>query len=290
MIRAFDGSLADAQGLLAVEQATFDDCPYSAEQVQAMLRDGHGRQRAWLATNHSQTELLKETRILGNIAGFVIAFPVSSLQGVWWEIDLLAVHPSWQGQGLGRQLIRVSAAAGVGIAGQARAVVAADNARSMRAFTHAGFQASPSAGWLLLRQLEGYVPRFRPAPGVQIRQAAGVADIAGWLAGPLTVTPDDPNLTLLLAEQGGRLAGYAELIQVQTILYSGIWIESLAAPSRAAREALVYQALSRAIAAGLDEVSAIVPEQDQPLYHTLLSAGFRSLGAYRWLSARLPLP
>jgi GNAT superfamily N-acetyltransferase len=280
MIRAFDGSLADAQGLLAVEQATFGDCPYSAEQVQAMLQAGHGRQRAWLAIQD------------GDPLGFVVAFPVGSLQGVWWEIDLLAVHPSWQGRGLGRQLIQAATAAGVAVAGQARAVVATDNDRSTRAFIHAGFRVSPPTCRLLILRLESHLSHLQPDPGVQVHPAASVAEIEDWLVDgrrPPTALPHDPNLTLLLAERNGRPAGYAELIQVQTLLYSGIWIESLAAPRRAAREALVHQAVTRANAAGLDEVSAMVPEQDQPLYHTLLSAGFRSLGDYRWLSARLPL-
>ncbi len=47
--------------------------------------------------------------------------------------------------------------------------------------------------------------------------------------------------------------------------------------------------MNRAMAAGLDEVSAMVPRQNQPLLHTLLAGGFRSLGAYRWFSADLPL-
>ena len=47
IVRAFDGSLADAEGLLAVDRATFDECPYSARELQAMLSDG--AQRAWLA-------------------------------------------------------------------------------------------------------------------------------------------------------------------------------------------------------------------------------------------------
>ena len=66
-IRAFDGSLADAEGLLAVERATFDESPYSAEQVRAMLTEGS--QRAWLAL------------AAGQIVGFVIAFPTYGLGG-----------------------------------------------------------------------------------------------------------------------------------------------------------------------------------------------------------------
>jgi hypothetical protein len=94
----------------------------------------------------------------------------------------------------------------------------------------------------------------------------------------------------VLAEQNGRPAGYAELIDVQTILYRGTWIESLVAPSQTAREALIYYALIRAEAANRSEVSALVPAQNRPLQHSLLSTGFRSQGTYSWFSATLPLP
>jgi len=351
MIRAFDGSLADAEGLLAVEQATFNECPYTAQEVRAMLQPGSSRvprpegvppasggpQRAWLAIDDNPAGAHGRAPLRENVAGFVIAFPVSSLQGAWWEIDLLAVHPERQGQGLGRQLIQAAATAGEGLAGRSRAVVATDNRHSARAFVRAGFQAEPSTCTLLIRRFEEQAPWPQPAPGVSVHEVATAADDsprrfppsrrsppaeggdeghagphapradsagnrgglatgdrsrAEWEAAAWQVPPPacgSPGLTLLLAEQHGRPAGHAELIEVETLLYHGIWIESLAASSRTLRETLVYQAMYRAMAAGLDEVSAMVPRQNQPLRHTLLAAGFRSLGAYRWFTADLPL-
>ncbi len=335
MIRAFDGSLADAKGLLAVEQATFDECPYTAEEVRTMLTAGScpmsrpegasqasvghasgglpapiqnpkslcrmllaakiqnrpGPQRAWLAIEGDHAipagigPPLRES-----VVGFVIAFPVSSLQGAWWEIDLLAVQPDRQGRGLGRQLIQAAAAGGEGLAHRSRAVVATGNRRSARAFARAGFQAEPTVCTLLIRRFGEQAPRPQAVPGVSVREAASAADgsprskaewdVAGW---PVSLpATGSPGLALLLAEQHGRPAGYAELIEVETLLYRGIWIESLAASSRAVRETLVYHAMNRAMAAGLDEVSAMVPRQNQPLLHTLLAGGFRSSG-------RLPL-
>jgi ribosomal protein S18 acetylase RimI-like enzyme len=292
MIRAFDGSLADAEGLLTVERATFDECPYTAQEVQAMLQPGSGHsphagaQCAWLAVE-GDSPFDQGSPQPGDVAGFVIAFSVNSRQGTWWEIDLVAVHPDRQGRGLGRQLIRAAAAGGMGQANRSRAVVATDNGRSARAFAHAGFQAEPSACTLLIHRLREQAPRPQPAPDVSVHEAASTDEAAAWhVSWPAA---SSPGPTLLLAEQHGRPAGYAELITVETLLYRGIWIESLAASGRAVRDTLVCHAMNRAMASGLDEVSAMVPRQNRPLLHTLLAGGFHSLGAYRWFSADLPL-
>jgi len=273
IIRACDGSLADAEGLLAVERATFDESPYGAEQVRAMLAGGP--QRAWLAVAGA------------TIVGFVIAFLTHGLRGPCWEIDLLAVHPDWIGRGLATRLIQAATAgAGAGRgASRARAVVAADNDASARAFARAGFQPAPEVCNLLICRLKGLEPRPWSAAGVTIREAASVAEAAGWLGDLPSFPAPAPDLTLLLAEQQGQPAGYAELIDVQTILYRGVWIESLAAFTRAVREALIQQAVNRAIAAGLDEIGAMVPHSNRPWQEALLPRGFRSLGDFCWLVA-----
>jgi ribosomal protein S18 acetylase RimI-like enzyme len=296
LVRAFDGSLADAQGILTVERATFDESPYSAQQVQAMLTDGP--QHAWLAFGG------------GGVVGFAIAFGTASLSGPRWELDLLAVHPRWRGRGLAARLIRAAAAGGSGIAGRARAVIATDNGASLHAFRHAGFRPAPETCMLLIYRPKAAGLRPRPVAAVRVREAASLADTAAWLeefgkwAPPILVGEPSPKPlpdfssadttgfrppTLLLAEKDGQPAGYAELVEVQTLLYRGAWIESLIAPARGVREALVEQTLGLGIAAGWDEMGAMVPESNWPLRNTLLAAGFRSLGDFRWLAADLPL-
>jgi GNAT superfamily N-acetyltransferase len=275
IIRAFDGSLADAEGLLAVERATFDECPYSAEQVRAMLADGP--QRAWLAVGGE------------SVAGFTIAFPTSGLHGVQWEVDLLAVLPAWRGRGLATKLIQAAVADGVDVACQARAFVATDNTASARAFSRSGFRAGPGTCNLLIYRTEGLNPYPWPAPGVSVREAANIDEVAGWLP-DLPAGQGQPGLTLLLAEQDGQPAGYAELIEVQTLLYRGVWIESLVAPGQTVRHALVHEAVQRAIGAGQDEIGAMVPAHNWPLQESLLARGFRSLGDFSGFIADLPLP
>jgi ribosomal protein S18 acetylase RimI-like enzyme len=281
VIRAFDGSRADAKGLLTVERSAFNECPYDTEQVRVMLTEGP--QRAWLAVGGA------------GVVGFVIAFPTCGLQGTRWEIDLLAVRPEWRGRGLATRLIRAAADHGTALTRQARAVVATDNNASMRAFTRAGFRVEPGMCRLLIYRAEGLVPRGGITPrsllarGVTVREASSIGDIQEWLP-ELPVLDDQADLTLLLAEQDGQPVGYAELIKVQTLLYRGVWIESLEAPKRTVRETLVHQALNYAVVAGLDEIGAVVPERNWALGDSLLAGGFRSLGEFHWLVADLPLP
>jgi len=279
IVRAFAGSLADAEGLLAVERATFDESPYSAQEIRAMLSRGPGGQQAWLAL------------VDGRVAGFVAAFATHGLVGPSWEIDLLAVHPDASGQGLATRLIRAAAAHGARLAGRARAVVAAENERSTRAFLRAGFRDSGRPCRLLIYRPGTHDAPSWPGPEVAVRPAASLAEVEGWLPGsPSPGALPREGLSLLVVEEGGRPAGYVELLDVQTLLYRGAWIESLVATTERARTALVQAALARAAAGGLDEIGAMVPEGDGPWQRTLMSLGFESLGEFGWLVARLPLP
>ncbi|MFC2037222.1 GNAT family N-acetyltransferase [Chloroflexota bacterium] len=281
VIRSFNGSLADAQGLLDVERAVFNESPYSAEQLQVMLTGGP--QRTWLAVAN------------GSVTGFVVAFTTSGLHGPRWEIDLLAVLPDWRKRGLATRLIRAATVQGSRVAPEARAFVATDNEASARAFGQAGFRAKPQLRKLLIYRTEGLVrregqtPHVRAKAGVTIRETATLAEATDWLP-ELQPPVDHPDLTLLLAEQYGEPAGYAELVEVQTLLYRGVWIESLTAAVRAVREALVHEAVNWAVDAGQDEIGAMVPAPDWRLQDSLRARGFRSLDDFYWLTARLPLP
>jgi hypothetical protein len=126
---------------------------------------------------------------------------------------------------------------------------------------------------------------------VTIGEVGSVEELAEWL-------PKDPappvavgsGTSLLLAEQQGQPAGYAELIEVQTLLYAGVWIESLGSSNELVRAALIHEAVNRAAALGLDEIGMMAPEHDTPLRQTLRESGFRSLGHFDWFRADLPLP
>jgi ribosomal protein S18 acetylase RimI-like enzyme len=270
-IRPFDGSLDDAEGLLLVERATFDESPYSPAEVQAILADGW--QHAWLA------------RAGDEVVGFVVAFVTRGRSGPCWEIDLLAVHPRWAGQGVATRLIRAASAHGARLAPRARAVVAQENGGSAGAFLRAGFRSHPKVHELLIGRLTEVARRPTVTVGVAVHEAAGPAQ-----EGAGTTQPAPGRASLLLAQQQGQPAGTAELIWVQTLLYRGIWIESLVAHTAAARGALVRAAVERAAAAGLDEIGAMVPLDQPALRDALRAADLASLGEFRWLVAELPLP
>jgi len=77
----------------------------------------------------------------GNILGFISAFITADHAGERrWEVDLVAVTPSRQGQGIGRRLIaRACEDRAAGGAALARALIGVDNVASQRAFHNAGF-------------------------------------------------------------------------------------------------------------------------------------------------------
>lgn len=301
-LRSFKAGLSDACGILAVDRATFNDCPYPPEQIVHLLTSGE--QRAWVA------------EVGGSVIGFVTAFPTRTLKADGWEVDLLAVHPQHQHQGIGRALIRqaVKGAADSG-ATRARAAVAVKNQASRRAFEAAGFRALPATHHLMRCDVAGATAR-PPVPGMEaVRTLAGDADAKQvlQLAPSSTRTVEDVmKLTdkgsnaFLLAERDGHIAALAELVRVQTLLYAGVWVETLVAPvlsaARMSRPGspsvvegtylggampLIASAVEWAKVEGLDEIGCLVAVQDWQLHHAFASEGFTSAGEYSVLMRTL---
>jgi len=258
LIRPFDGSLRDAEGLLAVDRGTFAESPYNADQVIHLLT--RGEQGAWLAI------------VEGEVTGFVTAFPTHTLYGRNWEVDLVAVQPAFQRQGIATELIKAAmeGAGGHGL-DMARAVVATDNPASKRAFTKAGFTPDETVCDLLLYEIRGFAPRSLDSGSVTVRDLALSSEEAGAvlrLGQGLTLRPDDVLALasrqaneILVAVRKEEIVGFAELLYVETLLYRGIWLESVVAQGadREVQAALISEAVERAKRKRLDEIGCLVP-------------------------------
>jgi ribosomal protein S18 acetylase RimI-like enzyme len=257
LIRPFGGSRHDAKGLLAVEKETFTESPYSADELVYLLTNGE--QRAWLAI------------LEGEVTGFVLAFPTCTLHGCNWEVDLLAVQPAYQGQGIATELIKAAVeGAGEHSLDIVRALAATDNTASQRAFTKAGFIPDKAVYDLLLYEIRGFVPRPAVSCTVTVRDLAlstEEAEVVLRLGEGRALRPEDVLALasrkaneILVAVRGGQIVGFAELLYVETLLYRGIWLESLIAlgADREIQAALISEAVERAKLKRLDEIGCLV--------------------------------
>jgi ribosomal protein S18 acetylase RimI-like enzyme len=288
-IRAFDGSLRDAKGILEIDRATFCDCPYSAERIAALLADPE--QYAWLVQEGD------------TILGYVSAFATQSVAADRWEVDELAVHPSVQGRGLATALVARAMEAGTERAGlsKARALVAVDNLASQRVFVKNGFRKGSSVH-LLLHRVDDRVSRLSPLgiPVVRLAHASEGPAIARLLeADPGRVDRQlrNEDVLYLVVAVGGDLAGCAELLHVRTLQYEGLWIEALAVldggansseggmlgadPRAGVASALLRGAIEAAVRRdGIEEVGYLADPQQTALYEAGLSVGMFKVDEY----------
>ncbi len=280
-IRRFGGTLSDAHGILAVEQQTFHECPYSAEELRERL--SRPEQRPWVAEAQ------------GRIVGFLAGIKTSNLDGPRLEADLLAVEPAWQHRGIATALL-LGLRRDVSGASTLRGAVNLHNPASSGAFSRAGFQPSADTYDLMLYRIRGRVPRPLPAWGGDIhplRDAQEATQLAGLKsdlpsAERLWASSHEAGTTVLAAVAGGAAVGAAELLEVHTVLYSGLWLETLLTlpGTQRALAPLVAAAVEIAKERALDEVGCLVPQQDWPRRSALLQEGFVPLDSYRSWTAQ----
>lgn len=255
-IRPVNYTLRDAQGIIDVDRATFDDCRYAPEYIIELASAG---QHIWVADDGR------------SIVGFVSAFTTHSLAGSRWEIDELAVHPSAQGCGIGTALVAaaiecapvsvpapmtahvpvVSARAPVV---SARAIIAHNNIASQRAFVKNGFAPTGDAHLLVWST-------SRPIPdsekeAISVRHAHATDALV-----PSHLLHETPNV-YLIGERDGVGQGHVELVRVCTLQYEGYWIESLAAQELQVARALLCAAITLARQDGkIDLLGCLAPAQ-----------------------------
>lgn len=276
-VRPFDGSLCDAQGIIRVDRATFGDCPYAPEDIVALV------------ASPGQYVCVAEEEGC-QIVGFASAFPTRSLAADRWEVDELAVHPSWQGQGIGASLVARTVHEGARHwpSCQARALVATNNLASQRVFRKNGFSKVAKVD-LLLYQVSGRVPRPPQAEAPHIRTAAQAADapiiaeLSGCSGDRAAALLKSPENSYWVAGAGHTVQGYMELIHVHTLRYEGFWIESLAVAGRNDRlaSALFSAAIREAKRRdAIDEVGYLARPRERGLYAAAVREGFKRVNEY----------
>ncbi len=141
MIEYRSATAADAPGIADVMRAVWPDD--SADRIRIAGVLSH--------LNHATRVAVDGDHILGFVDGFTT---LSEDNLCRLEVDLLAVAPVWQGQGIGRELARrlTEATADVDFA---RALIRIGNLGSQRAFAAAGYAPETSTSWLFVSAAEG---------------------------------------------------------------------------------------------------------------------------------------
>lgn len=120
-VRPFNGTLEDARAIIEIDGKTFKECPYEADEIMAICMD--------------ESNFVYVAEIEEAIIGFIAFMKVRTLhyRGLW--IDLIAVNPDYQNQGIASHLISV----GEDLAEQLKvdfrsALIRTDNQGSISAF------------------------------------------------------------------------------------------------------------------------------------------------------------
>jgi ribosomal protein S18 acetylase RimI-like enzyme len=87
--------------------------------------------------DHHTILALDDNHVVGFVDSFLTLVPAGQRR---WEVDLLGVHPAYQGQGIGSQLMQATTTAGWQMgADSARGLIAVQNVASQKAFARAGY-------------------------------------------------------------------------------------------------------------------------------------------------------
>jgi hypothetical protein len=176
-------------------------------------------------------------------------------------------------------------------------VIAVRNHPSQRVFAKVGFRAVAAAD-LLLYEITGRVPRPVLAGAPVVRSVGpAFAPVLAPLAGQ---SPDRAARLLaqrenvyLLALDGDRPLGYAELLYVRTLQYEGFWMERVAIAAERS-EAVAHALCASAIEAGkvrpeAGVVGILVSPDDRLRRDACIRQGFACVEQYRVYERALEL-
>ena len=258
-LRRAAASREDAEALSRIEAATLSDSDLSADEMQAVMAKAN--QYVYLA--HDGAECI----------GMLATFETPGAHGPRLELDMLGVARAWRGRGVARALVRRAMAEGrVRGCASFRAAVATNNAASRRVFESCGLQVAGPPYDLLTRVFSGFAPVSCLPDGWSMQWLADLSGVDRLGRDPRWMLPGHQGLSL--GDGSGATVAALALLRVDTIAYSGYWIEKAWACDGIAGQVALLAAAEQAKTARLDEVGILLPEQD-PLQPAALDAGYR---------------
>lgn len=260
--------MEDARAIARVEAATLGDSDLTPAEMLSVL--ALPRQFVYLA--FAQEDCI----------GLLATFDSPSPGGTRLELDMLGVVQAWRGRGVARALAKQAIADGRERGCRTfRAIVATDNVPSRRVFEHAGLSIHGKPDLLLTRVFSGFseVPFLPPGWNLDVVDdlacSASIPEGSWGLAG---------HRGLFIRDAARSIVAAIALLRVQTMAYSGYWIEKVMAVDDGAAEVVFAAAAEDAKAARLDEVGVLLAVDDT-LARAALVSGYESAGRYNIMLA-----